>query len=126
MLSWEPLEILSYGAETPSTTLVLMSCEDALEGRPIWSHVPVYSAVIFCDLHAEPPWGYRQVAFVATVCRQAGIPYFTLDSNLYGDFTRNFGYAHVLQMDELVESRKAKHENCQHQHMACLALAVSY
>jgi len=95
MLSWEPLEILSYGAGTPSTTLALMSCENALEGRPVWSHVPVYSAVIFCDLHAEPPWVYQQAAFVAAVCRRAEIPYFTLDSDLYNDFTCNFGRARV-------------------------------
>ncbi len=95
MLLWEPLEILSYGAGTPSTTLALMSCENALAGRPLWPDVPVYNAVIFCDLHAEPPWVYRQAAFVATACHRAGIPFFTLDSNLYGDFTRNFGHARV-------------------------------
>lgn len=98
MLSWEPLEILSYGAGTPSTTLALMSCENALAGHPIWPSVPVYSAVIFCDLHAEPPWVYRQAAFVTAACHRAKIPYFTLDSDLYGNFIRNFGRARVASI----------------------------
>lgn len=38
---------------------------------------------------------YEQADFVAAACRQAGIPYVTLDSDLYGDFTQNFGRARV-------------------------------
>lgn len=34
MLTWETLDILSYGAGTPSTTLALMACENALYGPP--------------------------------------------------------------------------------------------
>ena len=52
MLLWEPLNILSYGAGMPSTSLVGMACENAMQGYPVWPHVPVYDAVIFCDLHA--------------------------------------------------------------------------
>ena len=53
---WKPLNILSYGAGMPSTALVGMACENARRGYPVWPHVPVYDAVIFCDLHSEPAW----------------------------------------------------------------------
>lgn len=92
MLTWESLDILSYGAGTPSTALALMSCENAMRGRPYpYPKVPVYDAVIFCDLHSEPSWVYEQAEFAASVCTQVGIPYYRLDADLYGDFTRNFG-----------------------------------
>ena len=35
MLTLDNLEILSYGAGTPSTTLVGMSCENAIKGSAI-------------------------------------------------------------------------------------------
>ena len=60
MLTWKCFEILSYGAGTPSTTLALMACENAFHGPPYpYPLVPIYDAVIFCDLHAEPGWVYR-------------------------------------------------------------------
>ena len=94
MLTWESLNILSYGAGTPSTTLALMSCENARHGPPYsYPQVPVYDAVIFCDLHSEPSWVYAQTEFAAAACRKAGIPFYRLDADLYGDFTRNFGRA---------------------------------
>lgn len=94
MLNWEQLNILSYGAGTPSTTLALMSCENAQRGPPYpYPDVPVYDAVIFCDLHSEPSWVYAQMAFVAAACEEVGIPFYRLDADLYGDFTRNFGRA---------------------------------
>ncbi len=93
MLTWESLNILSYGAGTPSTTLALMSCENAYFEWPIHPEVPIYNAVIFCDLHSEPSWVYKQVEFTATACAQVGIPFYRLDADLYGDFTRNFGRA---------------------------------
>lgn len=95
MLTWKKLNILSYGAGTPSTTLVGMSCENAIHGYPIWPEVPVYDAVIFCDLHGEPSWVYTQADFAAKLCAKAGIPFYWLDADLYGDFTRNFGTARV-------------------------------
>lgn len=95
MLSWEPLKIMSYGGGTPSTALVLMACENRLAGRPIHPAVPDFDYVLFCDLHAEPVWVARQVAFVADTCAQVGIPFVTLDADLYGDFTRKFGKARV-------------------------------
>lgn len=95
MLSWEPLKIMSYGGGTPSTTLVLMACENRLAGGRVHPAVPDFDYVLFCDLHAEPVWVARQVAFVADACARAGIPFVTLDADLYGDFTRNFGKARV-------------------------------
>lgn len=105
MLTWKYLDILSYGAGTPSTTLALMSCENAYHRslpdlaayddrhntRYPHPEVPIYDAVIFCDLHSEPSWVYAQAEFTATVCQKAGIPFYWLDADLYGDFTRNFG-----------------------------------
>ena len=73
MLLWEPLNILSYGAGMPSTSLVGMACENAMQGYPVWPHVPVYDAVIFCDLHAEPTWVYEQADFAHRLCERAGI-----------------------------------------------------
>lgn len=98
MLSLEPLEILSYGAGTPSTTLALMSCENAIRNCPVWPEVPIYSAVIFCDLHGEPNWVYEQAAFVAAACNRAGIPFYQLDADLYGDFVHNFGRARTASI----------------------------
>lgn len=98
MLSLEPLEILSYGAGTPSTTLALMACENAIRSYPVWPKVPVYSAVIFCDLHGEPSWVYEQAAFVAAVCNRAGIPFYRLDADLYGDFVHNFGRTRIASI----------------------------
>ena len=94
MLTWNTLDILSCGAGTPSTALALMSCQNAQRGPPYpFPKVPVYDAVIFCDLHSEPGWVYEQAAFTAAACREAGIPFYCLDADLYGDFTRNFGRA---------------------------------
>lgn len=98
MLLWEPLEILSFGAGTPSTTLALMACENAIKGRPVWPEVPIYNAVIFCDLNGEPTWVYDQADFVAAACKCAGIPYYKLDSDLPRDFLHNFGRAHIASI----------------------------
>ena len=94
MLFWKNLNILSYGAGTPSTPLALMPCHNAYFGEPIaYPDVPIYDAVIFCDLHSEPSWVYAQMEFTAAACEAAGIPFYRLDADLYGDFTRNFGRA---------------------------------
>lgn len=98
MLRWETLNILSCGAGTPSTTLVGMACENAMRGYPVWPAVPVYDAVIFCDLHAEESWVYEQADFAARLCARAGIPFYTLDADLYGDFTRKFGNSRVASI----------------------------
>lgn len=94
MPNWKSLNILSYGAGTPSTTLALMSCHNAYSGSSTaYPDVPIYDAVIFCDLHSEPSWVYAQADFVSAACEDAGIPFYCLDADLFGDFTRNFGYA---------------------------------
>ena len=98
MLLWEPLNILSYGAGMPSTSLVGMACENAMRGYPVWPHVPVYDAVIFCDLHAEPTWVYEQADFARRLCERAGIPFYTLDMDLYGDFISKFGKSRIASV----------------------------
>ena len=98
MLLWEPLNILSYGAGMPSTSLVGMACENAMQGYPVWPHVPVYDAVIFCDLHAEPTWVYEQADFAHRLCERAGIPFYTLDMDLYGDFISRFGTSRIASV----------------------------
>lgn len=50
---WEPLKILSCGAGMQSTALALMSCENAVRGM-VHDGIPVYSAILFCDLGHEP------------------------------------------------------------------------
>ncbi len=98
MLLWEPLNILSYGAGVPSTTLVGMACENVTRGYPVWPSVPVYDAVIYCHLHSEPAWVYEQADFAARLCDRAGIPFYVLDANLYGDLTRKFGTARIASI----------------------------
>ena len=89
MLIWNDLNILSYGAGTPSTTLALMSCQNAQRGPPYpFPLVPVYDAVIFCDLHSEPSWVYAQAEFTAAACQEAGIPFYRLDADLYSGAPR--------------------------------------
>ena len=78
---WKPLKILSCGAGTPSTTLALMACENKLAGQPVHPLVPVYDFIIFCDLHAEPSWVYRQADFIAAACKRAHIPFVVLDAS---------------------------------------------
>lgn len=49
------MKILSCGAGMQSTALALMSCENAKAGRPVHPLVPIYDAIIYCDLGFEPP-----------------------------------------------------------------------
>ena len=109
MLTFETLCVLSFGGGTPSTTPGLMSCQNKLEGRMVYPSVPVYDAVIFCDLNAEPSWVYRQAAFVESVCRRAGNPFLTLYTDLYQDFVSGFGRRRVSSIPfwSLSESGKA-------------------
>jgi hypothetical protein len=88
------LKILSCGAGMQSTALALMSCGNALYGVK-YPEVPVYDAVIFCDLGCEAPWVYEQAEFIGRVCGGSGIPYYKLDTDLYGDYQRNFGEKRV-------------------------------
>ncbi|MDH6367059.1 MULTISPECIES: hypothetical protein [unclassified Breznakia] len=88
------MKILSCGAGMQSTALVLMSCENKLKGI-IHERVPIYDAVLFCDLGEEPAWVYKQVKFIAKQCKEAEIPFYILDSNLFEDYMDNFGKKRV-------------------------------
>ena len=88
------MKILSCGAGMQSTALALMSCENKQKGI-IHTNVPVYDAVIFCDLGLEPYWVKDQVDFIKKACEGVGIPFHKIDSNLYQDYMDNFGRGHV-------------------------------
>lgn len=88
------MKILSCGAGTISTALALMSCENKTKGI-IHKNVPIYDAVIFCDLGSEPYWVKEQVEFIKKACDSAGIPFYIIESNLYQDYMDNFGRGHV-------------------------------
>lgn len=92
------MRILSFGAGMQSTALALMSCENALAGKPIHPHVPVYDAVIFCDLGLEPSWVLKQMEFTKNACESAGIFFKVLDTPLYQDFVRNFGERRTISI----------------------------
>lgn len=85
------MKILSCGAGMQSTALALMACEQAITGTSLYPDVPIYDAIIFCDLGLEPVWVKQQVEFIHCVCDEAGIPFYILDAPLYQDFLRNFG-----------------------------------
>lgn len=88
------MKILSCGAGMQSTALALMSCENKVKGN-IYSHVPIYDAVVFCDLGFEPPWVKKQVDFIKEACNNADIPFYIIESNLYADYMNDFGKSHV-------------------------------
>lgn len=85
------MKILSFGAGMQSTALALMSCENAAHKEPVHPLVPVYDAVIFCDLGLEPPWVQIQLEFTRKACEGAGIFFKVLNTPLYQDFLENFG-----------------------------------
>lgn len=91
------MKILSCGAGMQSTALCLMSCENAQNGV-LYPLVSIYDAVIFCDLCAEPPWVYAQVDFLARACKESGIPFYKLTTDLYGSFMNNFGSGRVTSI----------------------------
>ena len=78
------LKILSCGAGMQSTALALMSVENAKKGI-VHPNVPIYDAIIFCDLNCESYWVYNQVEFIAKICKQYKIPFYTLNSLIYDD-----------------------------------------
>ena len=88
------MKILSCGAGMQSTALALMSCENKMKGI-IHKEVPIYDAVIFCDLGLEPYWVNEQVDFIENACKKAGIPFHKIESNLYKDYMERFGEGHV-------------------------------
>lgn len=92
------MKILSFGAGMQSTALALMSCENAVQVPAPYPLVPVYDAVIFCDLGLEPPWVKAQMEFTKRACENAGIPFYVLDTPLYKDFTENFGERRAISI----------------------------
>lgn len=100
------MKILSCGAGMQSTALALMSCANKLlqENRANQFNferadkVPIYDAILFCDLGLEPQWVYEQVRFIQYACEWAGIPFYVLKSNLYDDYIENFGKSRVVSI----------------------------
>lgn len=100
------MKILSCGAGMQSTALALMSCANKLilDNRSdgfdftYQEPVPVYDAIMFCDLELEPSWVYSQVHFIKEACEWAGIPFYVLESSLYSDYIKNFGNARVVSI----------------------------
>lgn len=93
------MKILSFGAGMQSTALALMSCENAMAKQNM-PHplIPVYDAVIYCDLGLEPEWVKTQMEFTRDACIKAGIRFEKLDTNLYQDFMENFGERRTISI----------------------------
>lgn len=91
------MKILSCGAGMQSTALALISCAQTWGGIR-YPEVPRYDAVIFCDLSIEPAWVTEQVQFIERACRNAHIPFYILQSDLYQDYMDNFGKKRVPGM----------------------------
>lgn len=100
------MKILSCGAGMQSTALALMSCANKLltENRDdgfnftFIDQVPIYDAVLFCDLGLEPDWVMSQVYFIKAACEWAGIPFYILKSQLYEDYMSDFGERRVVSI----------------------------
>ena len=90
------MKILSCGAGQQSTALALMSCDNVLHPNK-FPLVPVYDAILFCDLGGERKWVYDQVWFIGEICKEVGIPFYVLsDRNLKDDYISNFGKNRVV------------------------------
>ena len=73
------MKILACGVGMQSTALALMACEQAITGTSLYPDIPIYDAIIFCDLGLEPVWVKQQVEFIHCVCDEAGIPFYILE-----------------------------------------------
>jgi len=91
------MKILSCGAGMQSTALALMAAENVKKGvvHPL---VPVYDAVIFCDLNCEPAWVYEQVDFIAEICERYGIPFYTLETYILEDQAQRVEHGKFIKM----------------------------
>lgn len=93
------MKILSCGAGMQSTALALMSCENSIKGKDTHILVPVYDAVVFCDLGGERKWVYDQVKFISDACKKANIDFYILkNKNLKEDYFNNYGKDRVCIM----------------------------
>lgn len=89
------MKILSCGAGQQSTALALMSCENKISPNT-FPLVPVYDAILFCDLGAERKWVYDQVNFLMDICLKVDIPFYILQNkNLKEDYFDNYGKKRV-------------------------------
>lgn len=91
------MKILSCGAGMQSTALALMSCENKRDGIK-YKEVPIYDAIIYCDLGHEPQWVYKQVDFIKEKCEAVKIPFYILNTHLYQDYIDNFGKKRVVSI----------------------------
>lgn len=89
------MNFLSLGGGVQSTVLALMACVNVVHPGT-FPYVPVYDAVIYCDLGLEAPWVYQQVRFVMDKCSECEIPVIILRTNLYQDFMDKFGRLRVV------------------------------
>lgn len=73
-----------------------MSCDNVLHPNK-YPLVPVYDAIIFCDLGGEREWVYSQVDFINGQCIEVGIPFYILRrKNLKEDYIKNYGRNRVV------------------------------
>lgn len=91
------LKILSCGSGMQSSALALMSCENAVHSNT-YPLVPVYDAIIFCDLGNEPEWVYSQTKFIAQECEKVDIDFYILESPLYKDLIEKYGKKRVVSV----------------------------
>lgn len=100
------MKILSCGAGMQSTALALMSCANKLilEEKAqnfdftYTQEIPIYDAILFCDLGLEPSWVINQVHFIKSACEWAEIPFYIIKSPLYEDYVDNFGKRRVVSI----------------------------
>lgn len=92
------MKILSCGAGMQSTALALMSCENKKYGDNRHPLVPIYDAILFCDLGEEPRWVYDQVYFIQSACEEVGIDFYVLESDLYSHYMDKFGHSRVVSI----------------------------
>jgi len=73
-----------------------MACDNVLNPDK-FPLVPIYDAILFCDLGGERDWVYRQVDFLKDQCTKFGIPFYILrDKNLKDDYMQNYSKNRVV------------------------------
>lgn len=103
------MKILSLGSGMQSSALLLMSIVNKviLEGLPCDDYfgqlvyhpeVPVYDAVVFCDLGLEPAWVYKQTEYLREKCNKYGMAFYILKSPLYESYLEKFGKERVVSI----------------------------
>jgi hypothetical protein len=89
------MKILACGAGQQSTALSLMSCDNVMHPNK-FPLIPIYDAILFCDLGGERKWVYEQVNFIKRACKKVGIPFIILsERNLKEDYVSNYGKRRV-------------------------------